>query len=560
MRNFIASRAKILGVALSLVLVFALFGLTLISAEEPDSGSVEEAHKFQGPAPVLETFEWSAEPPPLTEEQRAQLEYGIEHTHLPGPALDYGAAADVTGPVAGTESALLGGRSRSGEPLLPGDAMMFQGTSFGGVIPDGYNSNVMESSVGHAGRYAFFTGNWFAAHSFNGGKNWNYVSAWTGFPDFCCDQVVIYDEARDIFLWERMGLPDFNWENVFKLSVFQKKWGGAWWTYTIAPTDINPAWANEWWDYPHIQLGADYMYMAWNMFDQNENWVRTVMLRVDLDQLAAAGGFSGSYWYSEEWFTFVPVQGGYHTMYWASNWNGGGQYNFAIWKWQEDETTIYYYPKNVTPWTPTGRYDAVCGSPNWTARLDQRVMTGARYSINREGCDEEPKILGRKILGWWWNVAQGGGFPLPYVDGAAFYEDTLTQVAGWRGRPYVWSDYYCFAYPSCTPNKRQDLGMVFHYAYDPKWRPNVGYSIADDYFCAPPGWWFFNVISSKALPSDEVWGDYNTVREFEPTQKVWVAGSHRIPTKGNCAVCSEPIHFIFGRERDYQSWWRWRKK
>ena len=127
--------------------------------------------------------------------------------------------------------------------------------------------------------------------------------------------------------------------------------------------------------------------------------------------------------------------------------------------------------------------------------------------------------------------------------------------------PYVWSSSQCFAYPSVTPNKRQDLGMIFHYGIsDDNFNPDVGYSIADDFIHAPPPWLIYNVQHSNARPSDEVWGDYNTVREFQPTQKVWAAGSHYIPGDTDCSACSEPVYFVFGRERDEQSYKRWRKK
>jgi len=548
------------------ILVFTLFGLTP-SAQEP--GSEETSFAEMG-APTFEEFTWTDEPAALTEEQIAQLEDAAEHTGLPGPAL--GGGQDVAGPVPGTESLSEKGRERSGQPLLPGDAVIFRRkTNAGDVVPAGRKSNIMESSVGTSGKYVFTTGNWFAARSGSGGRTWRYVDPFAGFPPigtpgyFCCDQVTLYDEARDIFLWLRMGTGYVdgtgNYENVFKLGV-SKRDAVNWWTYTVEPMDVNGAWTNQWWDYPHIQLGADYVYIAWNMFNQYGSWTRSVMLRWPLDALAAGAGFGYNYYDDTNWFTFVPVQGAYHTMYWASNWpTYSTNYNFRIWRWQEDETTIYWWYRTTRDaWTPTGRGDAHCGDPNWAARYDQRLLTGARYSINNAGL-VDPKILGRKILGWWWNVGEGGGFDLPYIDAAAFYEDNLTQVGGWLGRPYVWSGSYCFAYPSCTPNKRQDLGMVFNYADGEDLRPDVGFAIADDYVHAPPGWSFYTVVRSKALPSDEVWGDYNTVREFEPTQKTWVAGAHFIENYTyNCSRCSDPVYFVFGRERDFWSWERWRSR
>jgi len=568
MHKFIGSRVWRLGIAV--ILVFTLCGLT-VSAQEPDPEGAGTAEV--GP-PTRVDLDWTAEPPMLTDEQKAQQEYWAERTNLPGPGLA-GQLAESVGPDPGTESHLVGEeRLRSGQPLLPSDPRLMRAMQFGVSIP-GSKSNAMGSSVGIAGRAGFFTGDWFGAHTNDGGKTWSYVNPYTVFPQFGHGQISIYDEARDLYLWLLTGTPDENWENAFKLGVSTDR-GVSWYFYPDhRPIDTNAAWTNEWWDHPHIQLGADYAYISWNLYDQSSNWTRSVMLRWPLDDLRTTSGFTYQHYPSSEWFTFVPVQGAYHTMYWASNWPTTEPQNsrIRIWKWQEDEDRedIVFWDKNVAAWTFTDVGGAQCGGKvgNWVYYADQRLLTGARYSINVPGADQEPKILGRKILGWWWNVKQGEGFVWPYIDGAAFYEDTMEQVIGWRGRPYVWNAEHCYAYPSATPNKRQDLGMVFNWAEASiHWKPRIAYAIADDYHgsslgtpWAPPSWCFHEVRNSRSRPGDKLWGPWNTVREFEPTQKVWVAASHFIPVLGDpCINCAEPIYFVFGRERDWWSWERWRRK
>lgn len=531
-------------------------------------GASAEANTAEQPAPVSERFTWTADLPPLTEEQQAQLEYGLENSDLPGPSRDKARQPAPSGPMSGPETTLgadleAASAERRMEPGADSDAVVFRNRSFGGAIPGGYKSNVMESSVGTGGRYVFFTGNWFGARSIDGGQSWSYVSSFSGFSDFCCDQITLYDESRNRYFWLRMGVPDGNGENVFKLGV-SSNGGSSFCTYTTAPTGVNSGWTNNWWDYPHIQLGADYLYMAWNMFNQGGSWTRTVMLRWPLDALADCAGFSYNYYYQSDWFTFVPVQGAYHTMYFASNWPVASPYNrLRIYRWHEDSTGISYWDKTVTAWTLTGRGDAHCPAgettSNWAGRYDDRLLTGARYTIYNDGIAED-RIPGRKVIAWWWNVGEGGGFVQPYIDAAAFYEDTIGQLSGYLGRPYIYSSAYCFAYPSITPNKRQDLGAVFNWARSPYWEPKVAFALADDYATAPPGWILYNVRSSLARPSDDKWGDYNTVREFEPTQKVWVAASHFIPTYNDCSNCSVPVYFVFGRERDRASFNRWQTK
>jgi hypothetical protein len=509
-------------------------------------------------SPILVEPVWLDEPAVLREEKISELRYWLDHVNLPGPLLEYVLEALYQRvPQEGTESI------SSNQISTPENPKIFNKTMFGGRIPADRKSNVMESSLGTGGKWVFFTGNWFAARTTKGGgvknKQWLYIDPTADFTEFCCDQIAIYDESRDVYFWLRMGIPDNNGENVFKLSV-SKDGMQTYWTYTTSPTNLDSSWTNQMWDYPHIQLGADFLYMTWNMFDQFDFWIRTVILRWPLDALAVSNGFSFDFWYTNEWFTFVPVSGAWHRMYWASNWPSIPPQNnrLRIWTWDEDSDTIFWVEKIVTAWTPTGRGDAVCGSVigNWAARYDQRVLTGARYSI----MNADRKEPGRKVLAWWWNVAQGGSFAQPYIEAAAFWEDTLAQVDGGQGRPFVWNSTNCFAYPSVTPNKRQDLGMIFHYSSRESKVPAVGYTIADDFTDAPPGWFFYNVITSNARPSDNKWGDYNTVRVFEPTQKIWVGGSHFIRSSDGCLDCGRPIYFVFGRGRDEQSYRRWRFK
>ena len=193
---------------------------------------------------------------------------------------------------------------------------------------------------------------------------------------------------------------------------------------------------------------------------------------------------------------------------------------------------------------------------NWANRTDDRLLTGARYAIQGTNLT----VPGRNVLGWWWNVKQGGAYPYPYVDAAAFYEDTLALVEGGNGRPLIWNTGQCFLYPSVSSNKRGDLGVVFHYGSGASQTPSVGFAIADDYTAAPPGFVFYTVRTSNARPRDNVWGDYNTVRRFHPVETTWVAGSHYIAGSTTCTNCSSPVFFAFGRARDRNAWTYWRGK
>ena len=537
------------------IIIAALLLPLSFSVGAQDGPEVIEAQAFGGINAVLMEAEDLAEPPPLTEEQLANLAWAEENTPGALPVID-GEQAEPAGPEPGTESAEADARIEPGAPLAPGTAQIWKFKRFGSSLPGG-QSNVMEVSVDVKGKQQWATGNWFAARSTDKGTSFTYFSPWTGMADFCCDQVIRHDMARDIWLWMRMGIPDGAGNNRFALSVdYQAPFTGGYWTYFITPTAINANWGGTWWDYPAMALTADHLWISWNMFDSGGNYVRSVVLKVPLDALAAAGPFGGWYWDTNAWATFKFVDGADHTMYFASNWPNSLPQNsrLGIWRWRDQDTTLSMWTKTITAWSFTGGGDAVCGAPNWADRYDQRVLAGARYNIDTTDLQNP----GRNVLGWWWNVKQGGAFARPYIEGAAFYEDTITQVAGSDGRPYAWNDDLCFAYPDVATNEREDLGMVFNYADSSGYhKPKSAYSLADDYIASPPGWMFYGIGASQAGPSDQKWGDYNTVRAAHGPAIAWTAGVHVIPTTSNCSNCSEPIVVSFGRERDKKSWQQW---
>ena len=80
MSKCIGSRVWRLGIAV--ILMFTLFSLA-VSAQEPDT---EGAGSVEVGAATRVTLDWTVQPPALTDEQKAQLEYWAAHMNRPGPA------------------------------------------------------------------------------------------------------------------------------------------------------------------------------------------------------------------------------------------------------------------------------------------------------------------------------------------------------------------------------------------------------------------------------------------------------------------------------------------
>ena len=542
-----------------IVVLLSSVGFSVNAADRSLTKDVQETEAAAMAAPVSETPDWQAEMPVLTKEQEEALVAWAENSHLPGPAIESkDEGLEVAAPVAGSESnPAPADKMDMPGPLAPGDAQIYRNVTFGSGFPSGTRSNIMESSVAETGKNVFYTGNWFAARSTNGGQGWTYINPAATMSEFCCDQVTLHDESRNMLLWYRQGSRNSNGANRFRLSV-STDGGGSFCAYDVYPTNTNSGWTNQWWDYPHLQLGADYLYITTNMFDNSSSpqWTRTVMLRFPLDNLRACSSFSYNYLATTSWFTWVPVQGADHVMYFASNWPTSAPYNrISVWRWYEDQTSTTSTVYTAPSWSRTGRNQAVCGSTNanWAARTDDRLLTGARYMLHNSNYKEP----GRMVLGWWWNVKQGSGFGQPYINGFTIYENNLTPLSGAQGRPYLWNPSTCFLYPSAAANKRGDLALVFDASTGSNMNPSVAYAIADDFTAVPPGFTYYIAQTSNARPSDNVWGDYNTVRAFLPTQDTWVGAGHTIQSGSNCSYCALPVLFNFGRARDFQSWNGW---
>jgi hypothetical protein len=532
------------------MLVVASFSITA-SAQKSKGASLGRGH-LGTPAQVK--LDWSRKPAALTAGQRQRLESAMERSHLSGPVV--GPSAPLGPAPAGTTSEV----APATQPILPqapNDLKRYRHVEFGPVIPSGFKSGVMEPSVGTDGRFTFYTGNWFAARSTNGGATQVYVDPFADFPTFCCDQVTLYEPSRDRIFWYRQGIADANGENIFKLGV-SSDGGASFCTYDVAPTNADPSWTGLWFDYPHLQVSANYLYIATNVFNVNDQFVRTLMLQFPLNELSICSGFGFSFAWTSDWSTWVPVQGADYVMYFASNWPNSAPQNsrLGIWRWNEISGDFSFAEKALAAWTFTGRGAAQCGAAagNWLGRTDQRVLTGARYRIQGSNL----QVPGRFVVGWWWNVAQGGAFPRPYVEAAAFYEDTLAQVAGPQGRPYIRGNTTCYGYPSVAANIRGDLGLVVNFGPDAlNNNPGVSYAIADNVVVAPQPWILTTLRNSNSRPALARWGDYNTVRVFSPEPHSWVAAAFYRPS-ANANDEPVPIYLVFGRERDFNSWNRFR--
>jgi len=386
------------------------------------------------------------------------------------------------------------------------------------VSPTQYRSTVTEPSVGNKGPIVFYTGNWFAARSADYGTSWSYVNPLQGMSDFCCDQDVIYDKNFKIFIWYRQGLKDANGENRFVLSI--SKDAQTWTSYSIHPTVVNQNWKNSWWDYPHLAISNKKLYITSNMFDKNNQFVRSVITQWDLSQLSSGSTVNFKYFFETNQFNYTPVQGATDTMYWAVH-NTNAQ--MKLYKWSESTNTINIAYRN----TPAFQWGSMsCPGPdgiNWCARSDSRILAG--WINNGE-------------IGFAWNVKQGGSFPYPHVHVVIFKEAGLT----YKSNPVLWGQNIAWMYPSFSPDSSGNIGFVAYYGGG-SYYPSIAAGIINPATGTPPPYPAYSIVLGKN--GADKWGDYDRTRPLSGIGPLFEGSAATLQgcTTGSCI---EPRYFIFG--------------
>lgn len=486
--------------------------------------------------------------PTLSVSQRATLLAVQNQSPRPGPPL--ARTGSPVGPPAGTETR--GGGSLV-EPQAPGSLILFQGNNPTSVIPAGFKSNINEPSVAGAGRVRFQTGNWFTAFTNNFGLTYTHLSPFTAFPasdgGFCCDQVTIYDPGRDQVLWLLQYIKSNSTStgtNRIRIAAFRGTRGGitpsGWIYYDFAPTNVGGS-GGEWFDYPHLALTNDFLYVAINVYRTTDNgWTRTVLFRLPLDSIRAGAGFGYNYVSWTANFNFTPVQGAKDVIYWASH---NSTSSLRIFRWAEDSGTYFWFDRAITAWSSTGRGSSSCPTAdgqNWCLRTDHRILAGA-LSWNHLAKQAE--------LWWFWNVKQGAGFAWPYIEAAKFRESDLAYLS----RPLIWNSTLPFHYVAAAPNERGDVGLSIGWGPSSTRYPSTALCADDDYNGDPPGWECIFPRFGTNGPSNNGWGDYFAVRPFGLGGLAWHATSFT-QQGGKLGSNVETRNYIFGRERDRWQWVR----
>jgi len=369
------------------------------------------------------------------------------------------------------------------------------------VVPGGFSSTVNEPAAAAKENRVFYSMNWWAASSTNGGANWASLNPFSGpFPavngGFCCDQTMIYDHHTDTLFFLQQYLDDGT-TGTQRINV-DMGFDGTWdCSYDFTPASIGQG-TGKWFDYPDLALTQGFLFHSSNIFTTGGSFAGGAVMRYPLSGIASCGGFGYNYIVDPGFGSFRFTQGASDTMYFASHISNN---SMRIWRWRDSGGSLSTFDRTVNTWSNATR---VCPGPDgrdWCGFLDARMTAG--FSSNT-------------VIGFMWTAAQDGTYPFPQVRIARF--DTaaaLTLV----DQPVVWSGSTAWAYPAAASNARGDIGGSILYGGGASLYMGCTVFLADvvnGYVLAP----LENVVSIAGTigPSSNRSGDYLTARGDMPNR------------------------------------------
>jgi hypothetical protein len=364
---------------------------------------------------------------------------------------------------------------------------------------------VGEPCVASSTTTMFVTGNWYASRSGDGGATWTLLDPFTEFPAdrgrFCCDQLVIYVPGYRRWVWllqyEQVGAT-----NVFRLAVSYSAQHGRWQWWDVAPTDLNPAWTDVWFDYPDMTISDQHLWISFNMYDTSDRWRRAVVVRYPLAEMSTAAPITRRHWYTTSIGSLKLVSGAGSSMWFAGN--DQARRTLRLFEWPDASDVLTTWAIPVTAWDDQDYTSNGPGGAPWLSRADDRITGGWRAG-------------GR--LGFLWSSGRFPGRPQPFIRGVTLDEASLDVVA----EPDLWSPNGAWAYPAAAPNTYGAIGLSAFYGGPT--HPAHAVGVLDQ---ASNTWTMKTAAISTDGPPLGKWGDYVGCRRHPTRPSSWIAAGYTL--------------------------------
>jgi hypothetical protein len=404
----------------------------------------------------------------------------------------------------------------------PPNVTMIQNNALGGSATHEQTSVTDEPSVANVGNDIFYTGNFYASLSTDGGNSWSYLNPGTAFPNayggFCCDQRVLYVPSVNLVVWALLYNTDSNNDNEVRVAIAHGASGlaGGNWTYYDftyqgpPPCDVNP---NDCpglpqgvgFDYPQLAYSAHDFYLTADLGNPDGSFYASIIYRCPLSDLASGQTVNCTSFFGGT-DTFTPVDGASTTMYWADH---ADTSHLDLWSWPEDvdwqgvgwqEVAHSAFATNYSCASPDGT--DMCGfEPQWSP------VHGGWLKGN--------------VLAFQWDAGAGpgglGNFPFPYIHVVEINATTMSLI----DEPIVWSPSVAYSYAGSAINQTGNVALSLAYGGGGHY---PGSALMIRYNANPTFWQPVNVQEGTKGPPGNRWGDFLTARTASDGQS-WLSAS-----------------------------------
>ena len=397
-------------------------------------------------------------------------------------------------------------------------------------------SNVGEPSVSINDDVVFFTGNWYASVSTDGGQTFKFIDPNSmAQPDdpqgvtFCCDQVVNYMPSIDTFMWLMQYGPSTG-DNIQRLAfaTTESVKAGKWQIFDITTRMLGVP--GFFMDFPDLAVGAQFIYMTTNCFGPDGQTVGSAVVRIPFTSISA-GSPTIEKFVSMDLFAFRVAQNCGDTAYFAAHKDTS---TLSVFSWPEGNAQPTGQDVPVARWIGTNGY--ISRTPDGRRWLDRA----------------DPRITGATLAGtelWFsWGVDAGSNHrPQPFVQMARIRTDDMSVLEDVN----LFDTDSAICYGGLSTNASGEVGVSYM----------MGGAVFPSHVV---GFMSGNRSSLVVGKGDRApvadpqghfdWGDYLTVRpvfrQKEPTPLFAATGYSFLGTQDGDDLDATPRFVTFGRAAD----------
>lgn len=412
-------------------------------------------------------------------------------------------------------------------PMTPTDTVtLVKNVQINDVGTKDTASHVCEPSAAINGKIVFYTGNWFAALSTDGGTTFKYVDPFTTFPNptgmtFCCDQVVQYIKSIDTFVWLLQYGRDSSGKNLQRIAyaTTARVKTGSWRFFDITPASLGLG-TGIWLDFPDLAVGTNMLYMTSNAF-AGSSWTASAVARIKLSSFTS-GTLSASRSISKTGPSLRVAQNCGTTAYFVAH---NSTSALRVFSWKETSATPTSKDVSVASWSRTGYSSVTPDGHDWLQRADGR-HTGATLAGNE--------------LWFSWGSAKGGvnNRPNPFVQIARINTANMTLIENIN----LWDPNSAIFYAGLATNANDEVGASYVIGGGTRFPTHVVGILTGTRRQV-------TTFTSTRGPNDNKFGDYLTVRRSYPNQKLFCATGYSLQS-GAGNTDATPNLTIFGRSSD----------